>query len=330
MRVLVTGGTGFLGQHVATRQLREGHRVRLLGRDFGQLDATLAASAEHARADLRDHEAVGAACESMDAVVHSGALSAPWGPRALFAAVNVGGTRAVVAGCRRHGVARLVHISSPAVVFTGRDHVGTTEAAPYPRRFTSAYASSKAAAERVVREAGDLGSVILRPKAIFGPGDRSLLPRVIAAARRGRLPQIGDGRNRVDLTYVENVAQAVSLALVSEEALGRTYHITNDEHVELWALIREVLGRLAIPAALRPVPLPVMELAAALMEAGAALSGREPLLTRYSVAVLGRTQTYDIAAARRELGYRPAIGVAEGVERTIDHLLKERMSYAEA
>jgi nucleoside-diphosphate-sugar epimerase len=325
--VLVTGGTGFLGQHIAARLLRDGHGVRLLGRDFAAIDPAIAADAEAVRADLRDREAVVAACQGADAVVHSGALSAPWGPRAAFDAVNVGGTAAVVQGCRRHGAGRLVQISSPAVVFTGRDHLGTTEAAPYPRRFSSHYAASKAAAEALVRGAADLPSVILRPKAVFGPGDRSLLPRLIAAARAGRLPQIGGGRNLVDLTYVENVAHAVALALTSEAAVGRTYHITNGEHVALWGLIRDVLGRLGIPARLRPVPLPAMMLAAALMEARAALSGREPLLTRYSVAVLGRTQTYDIAAARRDLGYAPPISVGEGVARTVARL-SERPAHA--
>lgn len=328
MRVLVTGGTGFLGQHIAVRLLSDGHSVRLLGRDFAALDPALAASAEAVRADLRDREAVIAACQGVDAVVHSGALSAPWGPQALFEAVNVGGTAAVVEGCRRHGVERLVHISSPAVVFTGRDHVGTTEAAPYPRRFSSHYAASKAAAEELVRAAHDLPSVILRPKAVFGPGDRSLLPRLLAAARAGRLPQIGDGHNLVDLTYVENVAHAVALALSSASAVGRTYHITNGEHIPLWGLIRELLARLGIPAKLRPVPLPAMLLVAALMEARAAITGREPLLTRYTVAILGRTQTYDIAAAHRDLGYEPLISVAEGVERTIAHLDSRRPVHA--
>jgi 2-alkyl-3-oxoalkanoate reductase len=317
MRVLVTGGTGFVGGRVAARLMRDGCAVRIMGRDFAPVAALLAAGAEPCRADLRDREAVAAACAGVDAVVHSGALSAPWGRRAEFAAINVGGTEAVVAGCRRHGVGRLVLISSPAVVFTGGDHRLTTEAAPYPRRFSSAYAASKAAAERVVRAAHDLPSVILRPKAVFGPGDRALLPRVVAAARAGRLVQIGDGRNLVDVTYVENVAHAAALALRSAAAVGHTYHITNGEHVPLWELIRTVLRRLALPERLRAVPLPAMLAAAALMEARAAVSGREPLLTRYSVAVLGRTQTYDIGAARRDLGYAPPVSVADGVEATL-------------
>lgn len=317
MRVLVTGGTGFVGGWIASRLLADGWEVRLMGRDFAPAAALLAAGAEPWPAELRDRAAVVAACEGMDAVVHSGALSAPWGRRADFVAVNVGGTAAVVAGCRRHNVGRLVLISSPAVIFTGGDHRLSSEATPYPRRFSSHYAASKAAAEGLLRAAHELPSVILRPKAVFGPGDRALLPRVVAAARAGRLVQIGDGRNLVDVTYVENVAHAAALALRSAAAVGNTYQITNGEHVPLWELIRTVLRRLGIPDRLRTVPLPLMLGAAALMEARAALSGREPLLTRYSVAVLGRTQTYEIAAARRDLGYAPPVSVAAGVEATL-------------
>jgi nucleoside-diphosphate-sugar epimerase len=317
MRVLLTGGTGFLGRAITAKLLALGHAVRLLGRDFAEARPLLAEGAQPVQADLRDHPAIVAACRGMDAVIHCGARSAPWGSPALFEAVNVGGTEAVLAGCRRHAVGRMVLISSPAVVFDGRDVLMATEATPIPRRFSSHYARSKAAAEALLQKASDIHSVILRPKALFGPGDRALLPRVVAAARAGRLPQIGDGQNRVDVTYVANAAHAAVLALTAPVPSGKVYHITNGEHVPLWELIRTVLHRLGVRASLRPVPVSVAVAAAALMEAAAAVSGREPLLTRYTAAVLGRTQTYDISAARRDLGYAPLCSVAEGVERTL-------------
>lgn len=320
MKVLVTGGTGFLGGHVARALLERGDRPYLLGRDFAPAAELLASGAIPAPADLRDRDAVVEACRGMDAVVHAGALSSPWGPRAEFHAVNVGGTEAVLEGCRRHGVRRLVHVSSPSVVFDGRDHVELTETAPYPRRFASVYSLTKKLAEDRVNAAPEVPSVILRPKAMFGPGDRALLPRLVQAARAGRLPQVGDGSNRVDLTYVDDVVRAILLALEAPAAAGRTYHVTGGEHVPLWPTIRNVLERVGIRARLRPVPLPVVLAAAALMEARAAVTGREPTLTRYSAAILGRTQTYDIAAARRDLGYAPRVSVAEGIERTLSSL----------
>jgi nucleoside-diphosphate-sugar epimerase len=319
MRILITGGTGFLGRNLARALLARSDNVTIMGRDFGACRELIAAGVRPLHVDLRDHDGVIRACRGQDAVCHAGALSAPWGRKRDFYAVNVGGTAAVLAGCRRAGVTRLVHISSPATIFNGGDHIDTDENAPYPRRFSSHYAASKKLAEDLVRAASDVPSIILRPKAIFGPGDTALLPRLVAAARAGRLPQIGDGRNRVDLTYVDNVVYAIILSITAPAA-GRTYFITNGEHVVLWDLIRHLLDRLGLNSNLCRIPLPAALAAASLMEARATLTGKEPLLTRYTVAVLAREQTYTIAAAQRDLGYYPIVSIAEGVRRTVADL----------
>jgi nucleoside-diphosphate-sugar epimerase len=218
-----------------------------------------------------------------------------------------------------HGVRRLAYISSPSVVFDGTDQVDLTELAPYPKRFTSIYSKTKKLGEDLVNAARGSGpeTVILRPKAIFGPGDTALLPRLLLAARRNRLPQIGDGLNRVDLTYVDNVVDGTLAALDSPRVVGKTYTLTNGESPLLWEVIREVLRRSGLRADLRQIPVSVAYSAAAVMEAASAFTRREPLLTRYSVLILARTQTYDISAARRDLGYAPRISIAEGVERTV-------------
>jgi nucleoside-diphosphate-sugar epimerase len=319
VRILVTGGTGFLGQHLVRALHRGGHHVRALGRAESPCRSLAAEGVEVVRADLRDAAAVESACAEVDAVYHVGALSAPWGRARDFHAVNVGGTANVLAGCRAHRVRRLIHVSSPSVVFTGRDHYELTEDAPYARRFLSVYSLTKKLAEEHVREANGPGleAVIVRPKAMFGPGDTSLLPRLLAVARRGRLPQIGDGRNLVDLTYIENVVHALVLALTAEKAAGRTYTITNGEHVPLWDLIRTVLQRSGLSPRLRRLPYRLVYLLAGAMEWRATLLGGEPLLTRYTTAILARTQTYNIGAARRDLGYEPLVPVDEGVERTL-------------
>jgi 2-alkyl-3-oxoalkanoate reductase len=319
MEVLVTGGTGFLGQHLSRALLNDGHRVRLMGRNIEQpgVSALLDMGAVPLQVDLRDQERVRAACAGAEVVFHVGALSAPWGPRAEFFATNVEGTRAVVEGCREGGVRRLVYVSSPSVVFDGRNHVNLTEQAPYPRRFISVYSLTKKLGEDLVNAATGIETVILRPKAMFGPGDAALLPRLVTAARRGRLPQIGNGRNLVDLTYVDNVVHALKLAASSRAAVGRTYTITNGEHPALWRVIRRTLRGLGLPSRLRKVPLWLAWAIAGGMEAYAAVSGTEPTLTRYSAAILARTQTYDISAARRDLGYSPIVPFAEGMRRTL-------------
>jgi len=323
MEILVTGGTGFLGQHLARTLLANGNHVRLLGRNFqlAPMQSLISDGAQPYVVDLRDRASVIDACAGVDAVYHLGALSAPWGKRADFYEINVGGTKAVLAGCHKYGVRRLIYVSSPSVVFDGRDQLNLTEAVSYPRRFASVYSLTKKLGEDLVNAApSSLETVILRPKAMFGPGDQALLPRLINAARQQRLPQIGDGRNLVDLTYVENIVYALLLAFDAKSAVGKTYTITNDEHVPLWKIIRDVLRQLDLPTNLRQIPLPVVLAAAAVMEMRASLTGKEPLLTRYSAAILARTQTYDITAARRDLGYTPCVSVADGIERTLKAL----------
>lgn len=324
MEVLVTGGTGFLGQHLARALLAKGHSVHILGRNFAKAGPRelIAGGAIPITADLRDRAAVDAACAGIEVVFHTGALSTPWGKLVDFHDINVGGTEAVLAGCLAHGARRLIYVSSPSVVFAGRDQRLVLEDVPYPHRFPSTYSLTKKLGEDRVNAAAAAGfpTVILRPKAIFGPGDQALLPRLIAAARQKRLPQIGDGNNLVDLTYVENVVQALVLALDAPAAIGNTYTITNDEHVPLWDMIRRVLSRLNLSTRLRRVPLSVALAAASLMELRAALTGQEPLLTRYTAAILARTQTYDISAAKRDLGYAPCVSIADGTERTLEAL----------
>jgi nucleoside-diphosphate-sugar epimerase len=320
MEILVTGGTGFLGRHLVRALLSAGHNVRLLGRNMNDpnVRALLHAGAVPIRADLRDHSSVSDACKRMEIVFHVGALSAPWGKRAEFFATNLGGTRSVVAGSRIHGVRRLIYISSPSVVFDGHDHINLRDDAPYPRHFASIYSLTKKLGEDVVNNAGhDIETVILRPKAMFGPGDVALLPRLITAARRGRLPQIGDGRNLVDLTYVDNVVHALTLSMDAQKAPGNTYTITNDEHPSLWHVIRHTLHTLGLSTNLKRIPLPVALAAAGAMEALATITGREPILTRYSAAILARTQTYNISAAKRDLGYSPIVSFTEAMDRTL-------------
>jgi nucleoside-diphosphate-sugar epimerase len=319
--ILITGGTGFLGQRLAQRLVDDGAAVALMGRDFSAVAPSLRAQVRLCPADLRDRRAVMDACTGVDAVYHAGALSAPWGRRRDFWDINVGGTSAVIEGCREHHVRRLIYVSSPSVVFDGGDQHNLGDDAPYPRRFASFYSETKKLGEDQVNAArASLQTVIVRPKAIFGPGDRALLPRLIAAARAGRLPQIGDGRNRVDLTYVENVAHALQCALHAPTAVGGTYTITNQEHPLLWEVIRSVLQQQGLTTDLRRIPLPLAHMLAASMELRASITGTEPLLTRYTVAILARTQTYDSTHAAQDLNYTPLVSVEEGIRRTLEAL----------
>lgn len=274
--------------------------------------------------NLSNRALLAAAADGCDAIVHCAALSAPWGARADFEAANVTGTANLLAAATAAGVRRFVHISSPAVIFAGRDQRSVGDDEPYPDRQGSEYARTKQAGEQLVRaESNRLETVILRPKAIYGAGDRALVPRLLRAARDGRLPQIGDGTNAVDVTHVDDVVRAVECALTSDTAVGGTYLITGGEHVPLWEMIRELLRGVGLPYPSRRIPLQVALAAASVMEAVATVTRREPTLTRYSALILARTQTYDISGARAALGYAPRVASAEGVARTIDALRRE-------
>jgi 2-alkyl-3-oxoalkanoate reductase len=320
MRVLVTGATGFLGLHTCRELTSRGHQVRAFGRDFSGFSL---GHLECVRGDLRDANAVENACSNVDAVVHAGALSSPWGQLESFMTVNVDGTRHVLEACLRSDVRRLVHISSPAVIFTGHDHLLERDDAPYPEAFSSYYAASKKLAEELVLEAKNkLEVIILRPKAIYGPGDRALLPRLVAAARARRLPQIGDGENLIDLTHVDDAVHAIVLGLENQRPNTDfpVYTITSGEHLKLWQVIRRVLEALGINSNLPVIPVSTMLFLAGWLERFAKLSGREPRLTRYSVQLLTCTQTYDISRARVDLGFVPRIGLEHGLPHTIEAL----------
>jgi len=316
-RVLVTGGTGFLGRKLAERLQAGGYDVTALGRNE-RIGQELAASGMlFKRVDLGDADAIRDACKNQDIVFHAGALSSPWGKPEEFHRSNVLGTRHVIAGCQAHEVRRLIHVSSPSVLFEFRDCLDLPESTPYPTVPANAYAATKQQAEKDIDQAfaGGLPVIMFRPRALFGPGDTVIFPRLIRASRRA-FPMFGNPL--IDLTYVENAVDALMLGMTAPSAvLGRKYHVTNGTPIPLRDLLTTVFGRLGQPYRTRSLP-PALGLAlAGLSEGVTRLTGsdREPVLTRYSVGTLAYSQTLDISAIRRDLGYQPRIGIEEGIDR---------------
>jgi nucleoside-diphosphate-sugar epimerase len=322
--VLVTGATGFLGGALARRlALIEGARVTAVGRNAAAGQALLRETAgsglRFVRADLAEPDQALPLCDGQAIVFHCAARAGTWGPYAVFYRDNVTATQNIIAGCHGAG-ARLVHVSTPSVCFADQPRLNVAETDPLPARQTSRYAATKLLAEQAVAAAagGGLPAITIRPRVIFGPRDTTILPRLIRQMERGRLRIVGNGRNQGDLTYVDNVVDALLLCAQAPEALlGRIFHITNGEPKLLWQTIAEVCAALGYPAPRQRLPLPAaLALAAALELAhGGLRRPGEPVLTRQAVRLLALDATLDIRAARRDLGYAPRVSLAEGTRR---------------
>jgi nucleoside-diphosphate-sugar epimerase len=310
VRIAVTGASGFIGGAIATELADREHDVVGFGRTR--------AGWSHPRATYTTWDLASGAHETgsalypgpFDAVVHAAALADDWTDPATADLVNVLGTRAVI---RSFPGARFVHLSTSSVYDGFRPNRHVAENAPAAQRFLSPYAASKAAAEL---EFAGTDAVILRPHAVYGPGDRTLLPRVIAAVR-GRTLMLPEGANVAHtLTHVENLVDAVVLAL-SPSAPAGIYNIGDDSDVPLQAVIGEFLHRRGMPdVRIASVPYPLAFAAAGALERLHRMTRRgRPSITRYAVSQLGLERTFDLTAARTRLGYAPTPTTLAGAER---------------
>ncbi|MFT3830134.1 MAG: NAD-dependent epimerase/dehydratase family protein [Opitutaceae bacterium] len=327
---LVTGAGGFVGGKIVERLLAEGRRVRAFSRrPLPELEAR---GVEIARGELSDSPSLHAACAGVETIFHVAARVGVWGPAKEFHAVNVDGTARLLEAAITHRVRRFIHTSSPSVVYTGGDLRGVDESARLCTRAPCAYPTSKALAERLVRavHCPDLRTVALRPHLVWGPGDRHLVPRVVAAARRGRLRVVGRGENRVDLTHIDNVVDAHLLAeralgTADSPASGRAYFVTNGEPVALWPWINDLLQRLGLPPLRRRIPVGAAAAMGSLCESLwriLPLRG-EPPMTAFAAHELATDHWFSIAAARRDLGYEPRVTMTAGLDEYLPLLRAE-------
>lgn len=331
MKVLVTGGGGFLGQAICRQLVARGHEVRSLGRQrHAALDAL---GVDQRCADIASLDLVIEAALGVDAIVHTAGRVGAWGRIEDYYETNVRGTDNLLAACELNKIDRLVFTSSPSVVQTGADLEGVDESAPYATHFSSAYAQTKALAEQHVLAANSpqLATVALRPHFIWGPGDPNLLPRILKRARRGQLRLIGDVNKKIDTVYVDNAADAHVLALEKlapgAPIAGKVYFISQGEPVTHEALINSWLNADGFPPETRRVPLGLARFVGATLETiyRALHIGHEPPLTRFLVEQLSTSHWFNIDAARRDLGYTPRVSMAEGLARLSQYLARERM-----
>lgn len=328
MRALVTGGGGFLGLYVVERLVARGDTVRVLCR--GSYPRLTELGVECVAGDVRDAQAVEAACAGVDTVFHVAAVSGIWGPWAHYHGINTLGTLNVIAGCRKHAVPRLVYTSSPSVVYDGHDHCDADESLPYPTKYLCHYPHSKALAEQAVLGANNvhLATAALRPHLIWGPRDNHLIPRLIERARSGKLRRVGRGDNLISMSYVENAAtahlQAADRLAPGGAVAGQAYFINEPAPVSLWGWIDDLLSRGGLPPVKKSISPRMAGFVGGLLETvySAGRLDKEPPMTRFLAQQLSGSHHYSIAKARRDFGYSPVVSVEEGLRRLEPELMR--------
>ena len=313
----VTGGSGFVGGQLIRALVARGDEVSALARSGDAAGRVEGSGARPVRADLDDPAALRDGMRGAAVVFHAAAKVDEWGRPAEFVRTNVEGTRNVLWAARSVGVRRLVHVSTEAVLLTGRPLVGVDEAAPYPRRPLGWYGRTKQEAERAVVAANDDGleAVVVRPRFVWGPGDTTLLPRFLAAVRTGRFRWVGGGRHLTSTTHVANAVHGLLLA-ADRGRPGEIYFVTDGPPIEFREMLTRLLATAGVAPPDRSISPPAARVAAAVLEgiwAGFGLR-RTPPATRTAVAVLSQECTVSDAKARRELGYEPVVDRDRGLE----------------
>ncbi|KAJ0987488.1 hypothetical protein J5N97_005844 [Dioscorea zingiberensis] len=353
---VVTGGRGFAARHLVemllrTRQWRVrvadlGPSIKLEPREEeGILGEALASGdAVYVSADLRNKAQVIEAFKGAEVVFHMAAPDSSVNNHQLHYSVNVEGTKNVIDACIECKVKRLIYTSSPSVVFDGVHGLfNVEESTPYPEKFNDSYSETKAEGEKLVLKANGRNGLLtccIRPSSIFGPGDRLMVPSLVAAAKAGKSKFIiGDGNNEYDFTYVENVAYGhicaertlASGGLSAENAAGQAYFITNMEPMKFWEFMSRILEgleyerpKMKIPAS---VIMPIAHLVEWTYKILAQYGMRVPQLTPSRIRLLSCNRTFSCSKAKSLLGYEPVVSLEDGLKRTIEsypHLIAEK------
>lgn len=331
IKALVTGGAGFLGQHLV-QQLVDSGRYEVYVFDIREGPIKMA-ELKSIIGDLRSRESVEAACRGMDVVFHV-ATAAPTASNSLnkelMDGVNIEGTRNIVAACQACKVKKLIYTSSASVVFDGRTLNMVDETQPYATKPMDYYTMTKILAEKIVLEANakdGVATCALRPSGIFGEGDPLFVPTVAKQAAAGKMKYvIGSGKNQMDFTYVGNVAQAhlqaAQALTLSSPLAGSAYFITNQDPLPFWGMMGHVCEGLGYPRPSIHLPFLLIMFLAFLVEyvIQPLLRPIKKLQTDFTVnrILLATTQrTFSADKARRDFGYVPQVPMQDAIKRTV-------------
>jgi nucleoside-diphosphate-sugar epimerase len=322
---LVTGATGLLGSHIVEKLVAAGQPVRVLVRPTSDTRFLDSLGVEKAIGDVTDPASLAGAMTGVETVYHAAAQVGDWGKWEWFQAVTIDGTANMIDAALAADVRRFLHISSiSAYGHPDGEGLVLDESAPLGVNVHrwSYYSRAKVEAEKLVWAAHrerSLPATVVKPSWLYGERDRASMPRLIRRIRAGQAKLLGDGTNRLNLTYAGNEAEGCILAATSDKALGESYNLSCDGEITQAQYFNKVAEVIGAPPIKRSVPYGVAYGAAFAMECFGHLVGKKtpPLVTRYSVWLIGRRCFFSSEKARRELGWEPTVGYDEGIERAV-------------
>ena len=329
--LLVTGATGLVGSHVVERAREKGIRTRVLVRSSSDTRLLDQWGVEKVPGDMSDAASLKKAVEGVTIIVHCAAKVGDWGPTDDYRAANVHGLERLLEAAESTGkLRRFVHISSLGV-YQARDHHGTDESEPPNTVGIDGYTLTKVEAERAVRrhiQEKKLPATILRPGFIYGPRDRTVLPRIMERLKTRSFAFLGSGDQLMNNTFVGNLVDAIFLALEEDESIGQTYNVTDGRLVSKKEFINTIAEQAGYDKPKKHVPLPVARVLARAMEGTWKLLGKKeaPLLSNARIKFLGLNLDFCIDKAKRELGYQPRVQFSDGMRQTIDSFRSQQIA----
>ena len=319
MRSLVTGASGFIGSHIAEYLKKQGEDVVALVRKTSNVEFLNSIGVELRYGELIDPDSLKKAMEGVDVVYHSAAVVDEWVTREAARKANVEGTKNILEAAKAAGVKRFIFVSSLAVLGM-RDHHGTPADAPYYKA-GDPYIDTKIDSEQLALDyykTYGLPVTIVRPGFVFGPRDDKLIPRIVDKLESKKFMFVGDGKNRINAVYVENLTDAIIAAAKAENTIGQKYNVTNGSEMNIENFIYNIADMWNIKRPEKHVPKPVAYFLCSILEgvARAVKAKNPPLITKTRIKFLSLNLDFDIGKTRKDLRYDPRISIEEGLKRT--------------
>jgi len=321
--VLITGATGLVGSHVAERLSKLAIPTRALVRASSDITLLNQWGVQTVIGDMADADSLTQSVQKVTVIIHCAAKVGDWGPIEEYRQVNVVALETFLNAGRANGhLKRFVHVSSMGV-YPARDHYGTDESEPPNATGIDGYTRTKMEAEQLVSKyikEHNLPAVILRPGFIYGPRDRTVVPRILERLKNRQVKFLGTGEQLCNNTYVGNLVDAIFLTIDHDDVIGEIFNIRDGRSVNKREFLNSIAQLAGYPLPVKSVPIPVAKAAANVMEGLWKLLGMKeaPFVSSATIKFLGYNLDYSINKAQRQLGYNPQVDFQDGMTKTIN------------